>query len=401
MKLEAQVCVVGGGPAGLMLGLLLARQGVDVTVLEKHADFLRDFRGDTVHPSTLAALDELGLGDAATKAAHRDVADLEMTFADGTYRVADFGRLDVSHPYLRFMPQWDFLTILADAAEPLPSFRLLREHEVVDLITIDGVVCGVRAETSHGPVEVRAGLTVAADGRGSVVRARVPGLRVREYGAPMDVLWFRLGRDPHQDAEGLDMHVGPGRIVLAIDRGDYWQIAYVIRKGEDARARAAGIEALRRSVAELVPSLAERAHELRSFEDVATLTVRIDRLKRWHAPGVLCLGDAAHAMSPIGGVGINLAIQDALCAARMLKEPLHTGDLSARVLTGIQRRRTLPTVGTQLIQRTAQRFLISRVLEREAPIAAPPPLRLLRRFPRLQAVPARIIGVGLRPEPTR
>ncbi|HET7326588.1 MAG TPA: FAD-dependent oxidoreductase [Nocardioidaceae bacterium] len=396
MSLDADVCVVGGGPAGMMLGFLLARDGVSTVVLEKHGDFLRDFRGDTVHPSTLDVMDQLGLGQAAADVPHRDVAELRMTFADGTYRVADFSRLRGAHPYIRFMPQWDFLNILANAAEALPSFRLLRRHEVVDVIREDGVVRGVRAETPTGPVEVRARLTVAADGRGSVVRAHA-GLRVREYGAPMDVLWFRVGRD-RDDAEGLDMHLGPRRLMLAIDRGEYWQIAYVVAKGDDERWRQRPIEDLRRSVADLVPTLGRHVSEVQSWADVRTLTVRMDRLRRWHAPGLLCIGDAAHAMSPVGGVGINLAIQDAVCAARVLTEPLRAHRLDSHVLASVQARRALPTMGTQLGQRLAQRFLVGPVLAGEAPVRAPAPMKLLARFPALQALPARVVGVGIRPE---
>src|SRR5574340_897004 len=272
---ETEVCIAGAGPAGMMLGLLLARQGITVTVLEKHADFLRDFRGDTVHPSTLDVLDELGLDGALDRVPHRDVTDLRMTFADGTYRMADFGRLHVPHPYIRFMPQWDFLNVLADTAQSLPGFRLLRRHEVVDVLQRDWAVRGVRARGPDGPVEVAARLTIGADGRNSVVRQR-SGLRTREFGAPMDVLWFRIGRD-RTDPDGLDARIGAGRFVLAIDRGEYWQIAYVIPKGGDERVRAAGIEAFRRSVAELNPTLAPHVAEVRGWDDVRTLTVRVDR----------------------------------------------------------------------------------------------------------------------------
>jgi len=380
----------------MMLGLLLARQGVRVTVLEKHTDFLRDFRGDTVHPSTLDVLDELGLGAALARARHRDVNEMRMTFADGSYRLADFSQLTVAHPYIRFMPQWDFLDMLSAAAGELPNFRLSRRHEVVDLIEEGGAIRGVRAQSPDGPVEVRAGLTVAADGRSSIVRRRA-GLGVTEFGAPMDVLWFRLRREPDA-ADGLSMHLGPGRILLAIDRGDYWQIAYVIPKGHDEHLRAGPIESLRESVTTLVPALASSIGDVGSWDDVKTLTVQLDRLRRWHEPGLLCIGDAAHAMSPIGGVGINLAVQDAVCAARMLREQLHTGSVTSSTLAAIQARRWFPTVGTQLIQRAAQRFLVERTLSSDKPITAPMPVRLLARVPRLQRVPARLIGIGLRPE---
>ncbi len=393
---DTDVCVAGGGPAGMMLGLLLARRGLAVTVLEKHPDFLRDFRGDTVHPSTLDVVDELGLGARMAEVPHRDVDTLQFTFADGAYRVADFSRLRVAHPYIRFMPQWDFLDVLADAAEELPTFRLLRGHEVTDVVTEGGVVRGVRARGPQGPVTVTARLTVAADGRGSVVRATA-GLPVREFGAPMDVMWFRLTR-PAGAASGLGGHVGPGQLVLLIDRGDYWQAAYVIAKGTGDVVRAAGIEAFRAAVAGVVPSLAGVVVELRTWDDVRMLTVRLDRLRRWWTPGLLCIGDAAHAMSPVGGVGINLAVQDAVCAARMLAGPLLAGSISPRDLAAVQARRRLPTVGTQLLQRAAQRFVVAPALSGDGPVHAPAALRLLTRFPALQAVPARLVGVGLRPE---
>jgi 2-polyprenyl-6-methoxyphenol hydroxylase-like FAD-dependent oxidoreductase len=396
--MDSDVCVVGGGPAGLVLALMLARAGVRVTVLEKHPDFLRDFRGDTVHPSTLDVMDELGLGEAMEALPHRKVSRLRLTFADGTFPVADFSRLRLAHPYLMFVPQWDFLELLAHEAAKLDGFTLLRSHEVVDVLRGgDGRVVGVRAQGPDGPVEVRARLTVAADGRHSTVRERL-GLAVREFGAPMDVLWFRLPRAPADDPEGLDFRVGAGRLLLGIDRGDYWQLAYVIPKGGYDRVVAAGLPALRDTVAGLAPYLADRVGKLAGWDDVRVLTVRVNRLRRWHAPGVLLIGDAAHAMSPVGGVGINLAVQDAVATARLLTGPLRAGRLTGDDLASVRRRRRWPTVATQFGQRVIQRGVLRPVLAADRPIRSPLPVRLLARLPALRALPARLVGVGVRPE---
>ena len=392
-------CIAGGGPAGVMLGLLLARQGVDVVVLEKHGDFFRDFRGDTVHPSTLRLLAELGLADRFLELPHQEVATLGVTTDDGTYVLADFSRLPGDFPFLTFVPQWDFLTFLADEGRRHPSFDLRMDAEAVGLIREDGVVRGVRYRTGHGgEEELRAVLTVAADGRHSRLRADA-GLRLREFGAPMDVLWFRLPKPPDdgRPSFGGAGRITRGRMLVRLDRGDYWQCAYLVPKGGYAALQAAGTAAFRADLARLLPEGAA-VHEVRSWDDVRVLSVRVDRLTRWHRPGLLFIGDAAHAMSPIGGVGINLAVQDAAAAARLLAGPLRHGEVPERSLARVRRRRLLPTVVTQLVQRQVQTRLLSRILAGDAPIGTPRLVRLLDRHPVLQGVPARAVGFGLLPE---
>jgi 2-polyprenyl-6-methoxyphenol hydroxylase-like FAD-dependent oxidoreductase len=387
--------VVGGGPAGLFLGLLLARAGVEVTVLEKHADFLRDFRGDTVHPVTLRLLDELGLFTRFDSLPHSVLEKGQFDVDGHLYTLVDFRRLRQPHPYVAMVPQWDLLDLIAEAAQKEPTFTLRMQSEVIGLLRDGDTVTGVRYTGPGGPGELRADLTVGCDGRTSVVR-RDAGLPIREYPVPFDVWWFRLPRDQHAQYS-LIPRTRPGRALVMIPREGYFQIAYMIPKGSDAQLRARGLESFHRELAELIPESSSEA--ITSWDDVKVLDVRLDRLRQWHGDGVLCIGDAAHAMSPAGGVGINLAIADAVAAAGMLAEPLRTRQLTARHLATVRWRRLLPTVATQTLQRVMHRVLLASVLQGHE--AARPPaalLKLLERFPQLTAVPAYLIGVGLLPQ---
>jgi 2-polyprenyl-6-methoxyphenol hydroxylase-like FAD-dependent oxidoreductase len=396
---EVDCCIAGGGPAGMFLGLLLARQGASVLVLEKHGDFLRDFRGDTVHPSTLRLLDELGLAEEFLRLPHQQVTKLGVTTDDGTYVLADFGRLPGRFPFLALVPQWDLLDFLADRARRYPNFELRMDAEVVGLLREGGRVTGVRCQTfPGGERDFRAKLTVAADGRNSTLRAEA-GLRLREFGAPMDVLWFRLskaatGSGPSFGGAG---RITRGRMLVRIDRGNYWQCAYLVPKGGFAALQAAGFEAFCADLARLLPE-GTTPETLRGWDDVRVLSVRVDRLTRWHLPGLLLIGDAAHAMSPIGGVGINLAVQDAAAAARILARPLGDGVVPPVILGRVRRRRLLPTMVTQLAQRQIQTRVLSRILAGDVPVSTPHVLRLLDRHPVLQGLPARAIGMGVLPE---
>lgn len=396
--METQCCIVGGGPAGMMLGLLLARAGVDVVVLEKHADFLRDFRGDTIHPSTLDVIAEIGLLDAFLARPHQRVEELHAHVGGREVTIADFRHLPTRCRFLAFMPQWDFLDLLAEHARRLSSFRLLLRAEVVDLLRDGEVVHGVRAVQQGGMVEIRAPLTVGADGRSSVVRQRA-GLHVRDLGAPMDVLWVRI---PRREGDPVTpfAHFGRGIVVL-IYRGDYWQCGYVIPKGSLESLRARGLDALRAEIGAAVPFLADRLDALRGWDDAKLLTVKVDRLERWYRPGLLCIGDAAHAMSPIGGVGINLAIQDAVATANLLAAPLREGRLGTGHLAQVQQRRELPTRITQAVQVFAQDRVLRPSLDDEAPQRPSRRMQLVERIPALRRVAAWAVGMGVRPEHVR
>ena len=389
-------CITGGGPAGMMLGFLLARAGIDVVVLEKHADFLRDFRGDTIHPSTLEVIHELGLLDQLLALRHEKVYELRAQIGKTPITLADFTHLPTRCNFIALMPQWDFLNFLARHASRYASFHLMMETEVTDIVEHDGKIESVQAKTPTGTLEVRADLIVAADGRTSVVRAKA-GLPVKEFGAPMDVLWFHLSRKPDDIAQTMGRFEN-GQIFIAINRGDYWQCGYVIPKGQFDEIREQGLESFRARIIKLAPFALASADELKSWDDVKLLTVRVDRLLRWCRPGLLCIGDAAHAMSPIGGVGINLAIQDAVAAANLLADPLLKKQLSTADLEKVQSRREFPTRVTQWVQLMVQRKVIARVLGEQKSVTPPLALRLFAAVPFLRRIPARLVGLGIRPE---
>ena len=383
----------------MMLGYLLARGGVDVYVLEKHADFLRDFRGDTIHPSTLEVMHELGILVDFLKLPHQEVRELAGQVGNDTVTIADFTHLPTHCRFLALMPQWDFLDFIARQAARYATFHLKVQTEVAELIKENGCVTGVLAKTPEGNLEIRANLTVGADGRRSVVRERA-GLEVINLGAPMDVLWMRLSRRPGDPGQTFG-HIDVGKIFVMLNREDYWQCAYVIPKGAAGEIRQRGLDAFREDIVKLSPFLRDRVDELRDWNQVSLLTVAVDRLSRWSLPGLLCIGDAAHAMSPIGGVGINLAIQDAVAAANILGARLCEGTPTEDELRAVQRRREFPTRATQRLQVFVQDRVIKRALGSTKPLALPWPLKLLGRWPFLRRIPARVVGIGFRPEHVR
>jgi 2-polyprenyl-6-methoxyphenol hydroxylase-like FAD-dependent oxidoreductase len=396
---HVQCAIAGGGPAGMMLGWLLARAGVRVVVLEKHRDFLRDFRGDTIHPSTLEILSELGALEEFLKRPHREIREITGRVGRETLTLGDFSHLPTRCKFIALMPQWDFLTFVASQAQAYSTFRLLMQAEVTELQQSNGRVRGLMAAMPDGSVAIDADLVVGADGRHSDVRAKA-GLPVEDLGAPVDVLWMRISRKP-ADPEGLVGNLDAGIVFVMIDRGAYWQCAFVIPKGGMDDIHSRGLPQFRDRIRTLVPFLGHRVDELSDWDEIKLLTVVVDRLRTWHKPGLLCIGDAAHAMSPVGGVGINLAIQDAVAAANILAAPLASGRLSDDDLVRVQRRREWPTRVIQRGQVAVQDLFLKRALENRGEVKVPLAMRLLQRFPVLRRIPARLVGVGIRPEHVR
>jgi len=396
-NLNARVCVSGGGPAGLMLGFLLAKAGIDVIVLEKHRDFLRDFRGDTIHPSTMTTLEELGLLDEFLKLPHEKVSRMTGEFGLERIKMADFSKLNVAAPYIAMIPQWDFLNFLAAHGRAYPNFRLLMNTEATDVIHEGGRIAGVKAIGPEGPFDIHADLVVAADGRWSILR-EAAGLKVTDKGAPIDVLWFRLSRHA-DDSDSVQARFDTGRVSIALNRGDYWQCAFVIAKGANEKIREAGLDTFRATLANFLPFAHGRTDEIQSWDQVKLLSVQVNRLETWWRPGFLCIGDAAHAMSPVGGVGINLAIQDAVAAANILASPLReAGTVPDGSLEEVQNRRLFPARVTQRLQILVQSNILAKALNSNSEMHVPVILKILLSIPGVRDMPARLLGLGVRPE---
>jgi len=381
----------------MMLGFLLARAGVSVIVIEKHADFLRDFRGDTVHPSTLEMMYELGLLDEFLKLPHSVVKQISLQIGKDRVIVGHFEHLPVHCKFIALMPQWDFLNFIADRGRRYQTFDLRMQTEAIDLIEENGRVAGVRAKSPEGELEIRAELIVGCDSRHSTIRTKA-GLKSDDYGAPMDVMWFRLSHRPG-DSEETVGHIESGRMMVMLNRNDYWQCAYVIPKGTAEEVRSAGLDKFRQVIADMSPFVRDRLGEIESWDQVKLLTVAVDRLRRWFRPGLLCIGDAAHAMSPIGGVGINLAVQDAVAAANILAQPLRHGTMTIETLESVQRRREFPTRFTQRLQLVLQNNIIGPALEGRRPEA--PFFMKMIQWPLLRRIPGRLLALGIRPEHIR
>ena len=380
----------------MMLGYLLGRAGVETIVLEKHADFFRDFRGDTVHPSTLQVMHELGLSDEFLELPHQELQKMDGEFGHTSIRIADLSRLKVNFPFIAFMPQWDFLNFLREKGKRYPALKVMMKTDAADLIWSGDGIAGVMANTPDGPVEIRADLTIGCDGRHSIVRQKAR-LEVDEIGAPMDVLWFRAGKG--EESESVFARIEAGKMMVTFDRGDYWQCAYVIAKGQYDAVKARGLDAFRNDVVHMAPILRGGIGDVGSWDDVKLLTVAINRLQRWTCPGLLCIGDAAHAMSPVGGVGVNLAVQDAVATANLLAEKLVKGRPTESELDAVRRRRQFPVKMTQRMQVIAQNHIISVALNAGAkPIKPPLLMRIVSAVPWLQGITARFIGIGVCPE---
>lgn len=398
-SISTRCCIVGGGPAGMMLGYLLARAGVDVVVLEKHRDFFRDFRGDTVHPSTMQVMDELGLIDDFLKVPHDKLQKLDGYFGKTRLRIADISRTGAKYPFIAFMPQWDFLDFLREKGGRYPNFTLMMGTEATGLVRNGDMVIGVHATDGSGVFTIMADLTVGCDGRHSIIRASA-GLEVEEIGAPMDVLWFRVGKSV--ETERILARIEAGKMMVTLDRGTYWQCAYVIPKGQYDAVKARGLESFRSDVVSLAPMLKPGIADVKTWDDVKLLTVAVNRLKQWTRPGLLCIGDAAHAMSPVGGVGVNIAVQDAVAAANCLAVKLEHGAVSEQDLVEVQRRREFPMRITQAMQVIVQNNIVSAALKPDnEPLKPPLFARIVNAVPWLQGLTARFLAVGVRPEHVR